>query len=334
MGRIVTNSIGAQSRMFGSRGLRKAAVSILALSALMIAFTPHRLSAQQEKTTEANNVAATDIPKWPLPPLDKATREQRLRFVMKTQNFSTKKLGHSPAISAGECRGLLLAFKDPRKYTIIEPDITTQTMDDPRVRKVVKSCPDLYLDRTWIFEPRDTTYNSPAFKERSADARDTDNRGLRYTANFELYDLARYGAPRNVWAYYAEGAVPSCPAGEQCPQIYSMTNPSGYRHYYMIENVARLFNNKTCSTKYSHLSNTKRVENNHKDTSAYVEFPSLYGLALINHAIVGFSFTSFESVETFQQSPRSGPTRLRIGEVSANKEHICLFDAKEERGTP
>ncbi len=228
-------------------------------------------------------------PKWPLPPLNKSTREKRLADLFSSHHLNDAKV-HAYSISDAECRSLFSSLEDAGKHRVLEPDILTQKLTDPRITTLQMNCPRLNLGRVW--EPPICHYSlcMPEWETLPADKKDEKMPGRRYTANFELYDLAPHGAANGYWAFYGEGPIHSCPRGHSCPGwITSTTSLPGFYN----ETNETVFNTKTCEKSTDGLLNARAVRDP-AGNSEFFERPAFYGLAVIDKKIVEFSLAGNE----------------------------------------
>jgi hypothetical protein len=256
---------------------------------------------------------AEAIPTWPLAPLTKDERFNRIEHLIKPNTYSLiRSTGHMDAQS---CNELLDNIKKANRSNILEPVHIVQSIQDPFVQKLLKGCNGkLELDK--VYSPPKKFWNGqePTFY-------------LQPTKNIELYDLsAILGA--NKWGVLAEAQIPHCRnlGNANDPSTLLCTSLHGYSIFQGAS--GEIVDTQACSVDFdAQMLGANRLHVNVSTPEEYEEKLSFYAFLSFDNALYRLVYQTGQLVS--KAAPVSTlPTEMYVYKISSEEpldKGICMF---------
>jgi len=272
------------------------------------------------------------VPVWPMQTLTKDEREARLRFFISTQQFQLRR--ESKTFEPGTCNRILKKLETSGKIKILDAQFQTQTMADSRVENILKSCPNLAIDKSYRSFAKGILDSNvePGFDTLPESKKDQ-IADLYYQAskNMEFYDLSQYLGEGN-WGYFAEAMLPHCLHGANrfCSSL------TGYFQY--VGSMGLVFNSKQCTivfNPYVHGQRIAGVRNIESPPDYYSERPNFFAFIEDEGKIYRLEFKTLIAWDDFKDLIQPGSSDLFIDAIlpgmtvnKTDQEQKCYFTSK------
>lgn len=274
----------------------------------------------------------TEAPAWPLPPLDAAERQARLRLFTRLFDYDVETA--RPPASKSACTTLLQKLSMPGEVKVLEPAVIATSRGDPAVpHSIVQQCPRIEFDRVWWSNEKGLLEagTDQAFaalplgeKDKAAD--------YYYAASgpIEFYDLSTYFESRAILGSFTESAVIKC--NNATSPLCRDDRITGYRRFAGVT-IGPVVDVATCASllppKVKVQSRLMAVT---EQPQQYYEKPNLFAYVDIDGELYRLSAQMRGGSQRWaERFDNAGGATIILEKPSKTEPSLCVFLSKSAR---